>query len=487
MTTESPAAANRSTAFEWREAIANVSRRQQLVFHVSSMASIGHGQVYLTGRDPRTSMQTMVSFADLLSQLKKSRATNVLLVLDIHWPRIDDTDDPSQRLKQLNEAIEDQLRHSQSNNIHVLLSSDGTGAARGLPQSPMSQLSYWLTASLSASDTDANDDGQIEIMEALQWARPRIRETTSDHETPQVIRYMGAANASPFVLPARTIIAARVQRDYPNWLTTAWDLRAKYLKDPNMPWLSDVSQAWGEALSQIESSWRRGEDEVSLQRKLDQRTQPYIDAIRQAFAELQKQRSDSLRFAADRFDGQHLQSEAALAAQTLLIEHADILRALPIEARQPMLAKAIDTYVGKFQTQQSDGTEGAVNTAARQSIGQPEGQISLDRQQAATIAIATLLNQLDRNVHVDRDLLVLVDQVRRQFDDAPNFPITQAIEWLLKNDADMPTINGVLQLFRLQERIGCHPESVAILKPLIAEASHRMIVAQRLVWNPGMT
>ncbi|WP_417735495.1 carboxypeptidase-like regulatory domain-containing protein [Rosistilla oblonga] len=439
----------------WHDALIKTTSRQQIVLHVSTMARIDQGQVYFYGYDPTSRRETAISLADLLGQLNKAPAENKLLVLEVHWPTVADDGDSAERLKQLNLAIKEQYKLNEAAGIDLLLSASDKGPARGMRATPQSLMCYWLTQGLCDAAADADHDGRISMKEAIAWAAPRIEEVSSQIGPEQRIQWIrGGANL--FFAPiART--STHLERPYPASLVAGWRQREIYLADTQIPWLPKTASGWAVGLSRIESGWRRGDTDATVEASVAQLEATCLAEIDAELARWAQQRRDSLRMAAARMIRDHDGIDVDQLAKELLAAQQEILAKSAPGDQPALIGKAVAKYVGAFSEDQ------------------------------ATLSLAALIRQFDRNVRVDRESLELIVAVRKAWKNPPTFPITQAIDRLLASDASDQRIAEAVRLFRIHGRLGSDPSAIAILSPRIDTATEQFVLAQRLAWNPGMT
>ncbi len=451
---------------DWREAVANGRKREPLVLHVASMADVQHGQVILFGRGNDGQSTRHISLADVLAELRKCPTRSKLLVLDIHWPWTSDEGDSSKRLQRLNETIENQLARFPDPERRVLLASDGEGPARGMAGTGHSLLSHFLTLALQTDDADTNHDGRTTLTEVIAWAKPRIRETSRRLGSPQSIMLVESGNE--FALPPVKRRADQDEMTYPDWLTQAWETWQRYLYGASFPWIPELEKTWGRRLAQIEARWRRGEENAEVRLEKDRIEASFVAQIEQALDDRRQQRCDSLLLAADRF-AEATQRRADAAYDTLWQTYQSIPDSMPPDVQEAKIEKAVARYAAAFE---------------------PED---------AVVGIAKTIEPLAGTSEIDQRRVQLIDKVRAAWHAAPQFPITDAIRRLAA-EPDTDTLAGslpdgerdtrraqILQLYLHQDRLGGQQTATALIRPLAEQTTQKLTVAQRMVWNPGMT
>ncbi|QDS89594.1 hypothetical protein EC9_37940 [Rosistilla ulvae] len=443
------------SATSWHDALLKTTSRQQIVLHVSTMARIDQGQVYFYGYDPTSRRKTAISLADLLGQLNKAPAENKLLVLEVHWPTVADDGDSAERLKQLNVAIKEQYKLNELSKIDLLLSASDQGPARGMRATPQSLMCYWLTQGLCDAAADRDHDGRVSLKEAITWSGPRIEEVSGQIGPEQRIQWI-RGGAEIFFGPIEQPATA-AKRSYPTALVAGWRQREIYLADTQIPWLPKTARGWAEGLSRIESGWRRGDTDATVEAEVAQLEATCLAAIDAELARWAQQRPDSLRMAAARMIRDQDGIDVDELAKQLLAAQQEILAKSAPGDRPALIGKAVAKYVSAFSEDQ------------------------------ATLSLAALIRQFDRSVRVDRESLELIVAVRKSWKNPPTFPITQAIDRLLASNASDQRIAEAVRLFRIHGRLGSDPSAIAILSPRIDKATEQFVLAQRLAWNPGMT
>ncbi|QDV69959.1 hypothetical protein Poly24_36780 [Rosistilla carotiformis] len=439
----------------WRDALVQTDSRQQVVLHVSTLARIDQGQVYFYGVDPKTEQNVAISLVDVLAQLEKSPAEKKLLILEVHWPIVSDEGDSQQRLQLLNRAIKEQLSLHEIGDTHVLLSASDQGPARGLRAAPQSLMSYCLTQSLCDAAADCDHDGRVSLKEAVDWAAPLIASASLQAGPEQRIEWIPGESNVCFSPITATIDSAH--REYPAALTAGWRLREMYLANTELPWLPETGRRWAQSLSQIESGWRRGENENNVASAVARIQVECLAEIDNALATRAQTRPDSLRLAAARMLSDREATEIEARAKTLMTEHQKITATIPAAEQAAAIGKAVAKYTAAFASDQ------------------------------AAVALEAVVAQFDRSVRIDRDSLELLAAVRNAWKTPPTFPITQAIDRLRMSQANDQQIATALRMFRIHGRLGSDPAAIAILSPRINDVTNAFVVAQRLAWNSGMT
>ncbi|QEG40657.1 carboxypeptidase-like regulatory domain-containing protein [Roseimaritima ulvae] len=439
---------------DWRAAVAQSSRRKQLVLHVSSLARVDNGQVFFFGLQGPQRTEGLVSLTEVIEKLNRCSATSKLLVLEVQWPLISDHGDSSRRLSELDSAIKHQFRQFAGPGCHLLLASSGPAACRALPQTPITVLGHYLTSALQSGNADSDHNGRITMEELVNWSSPRIASDGLGGDAPQQIDWLAGSTPLQFMeLPAR---AKPTERAYPKWLALAKQRRQTYIGDPRLPWDSEAVVRWGQLLYAIDAAWRRGENDTDLQRRLLQQEQAVVQVLDRALAERRAARADSLRLAALRIVPAADRPDDQLAA-ALLAKHAEILQNAPADKRDAQIAQAIKEYVAHYDAEDT------------------------------VVAMAALLHLFDSKALNDLESLALVQKVNMACPRPLTYPVLDAVQRLLAMDAQPLRVQAVVQIFRLQGQLGTDPLANAILGDVVDNAMQQLIVAQRLVWNPGLT
>ncbi len=461
-----PADANGKTApppkrlTDWRSSLKSCQRKEQLVLHVSSLARVDNGQVFLFGLDANDRTETAISLTDVIENLNRCHAVSKLLVLEVQWPLISDQGDSSGRLGELESAIKHQLQRFGGSDCHVLLASSGAAACRGRTAQPVSLLGHFLTLALQSGNADSDHNGRTTLGEVVRWAAPRIAAAANDPAAvgptmpEQQIDWL--AGTSSFSFAESPVALQPTQRVYPTWLAEAWQRRQAYLGDSRLPWDSDAAVRWGQLLVGIESGWRRGETEQNLQHRLAEQETAVTATIEQLLAGRRNTRADSLRLAALRVVAKPDRDDEQLAV-ALLAQHAEIQQHTPADKQPAQLAQAVTQYVAHYQADE------------------------------AAVAMAALLRMFDNKALNDIDSLALVQQVNQACPRPLSYPVLDAVDRLIAMDAQPLRVQAVVQIFRLQEQLGTDPLATGILSDAIDNATQQLIFAQRLVWNPGLT
>jgi hypothetical protein len=177
-------------------------------------------------------------------------------------------------------------------------------------------------------------------------------------------------------------------------------------------------------------------------------------AIQKALARLRSDRPDSIRIAACRFP-----PDPALDARS--------------SARE----------FWRQLTELGD-TESGERPAA---VSKLAGEYAKAFKSDPVLGLEALLSELDENPRVTLDHLNAVDQVLQCWKRQPKFPITEAIQRLVRASGSARHIDASFQILRLQGRLGLDRDATSLISRRAAVASRKLATAQRLLWNPDMT
>ncbi|MEM9588194.1 MAG: hypothetical protein AAGA03_13010, partial [Planctomycetota bacterium] len=445
-----------TSANGWRTAINSCRHEDQLVLHVSARATVERDQVLLVSADPGTTL----TLSEVLEAVAKCPAANQLIVLDVHWPLVSDRGDSGPRLTRLNQAVRRSLSRADTFHGHVLLSSDGTAAARAFVARPRTLLSHYLTMALMAGNADSDDNGRVTLREAVRWARPRIAHASEQRDLPQQIQLISGSN--PFVLCQIDGTRPDLRPRYPQWLGEAWRNYQQYTQRDDQPWSQSLAYYWATRLCQLESRWRRGEPDRSLRRRLKDIESNVSIQLESLIAQRCHRRPDSLRLAAVQ---PCFQAKLAIKDQQSVDDHAtalmqnrtEILRSTAAEKRSEAIEAAIKSYVGKLPNQ------------------------------TPAVGLAAVLRTLDAGSRVDRATLEFLVQLSQAWPQPIEYPATDAMKRLLNMDVDSKRIGHVLRLYRLQDLIGQDPAAIALLGHNADSTARQLARVQRLVNNPALT
>ena len=501
---------------DWRAALDRCQRGDRLVLHVASMARVEQDRVLLYGRrGPDIDSRSAVSLPlhDLLVAMRESAAAESLLILEIHWPRVSDEDGGKARLTELNRVLRGQLSRTSDPRRHVLLSSDGSGPARGMCGASRSLLAEILTAGWQSLGAGPQQHAGVPLADLIDWVRPRVQALSPGGGPPQTIEWIPAER--PFRLPApdprrdlagtgdrSSVTPAGSMRDagtgtgagtgtaagpeeYPEVLASAWHARRDYLGRLRLPWLPELYEGWGRAILSLESRWRRGEGRADLDAAVAALEASCFRQIDQAVRDRQATRPDSLLLSAAVAD-----PAGRSRVSAAIIDWLRDLAAIPGDAAPELREKAVEAAVKTFSERLGPGERLAGLAALIESWSTareltPEQLVPVDRLRATIhpeprFVITQVIHQLANGMPTDTSSAADTSSVAGASTDS-------AIEATASRFASPRRIAAVLRLHLLQDRLGADAETLAPIAGLAESATRHSAMAQRLFWTPGMT
>lgn len=435
---------------DWRSAVENVKRLNELIVHVSSFARVEHDSVVFFGRDENT--PSRVSFSDLLATVGRSSARKSLIILNVGWPMVSDNGDSRARFEQLDRLIRKEFSQSAPHGCQLLIATADAKSIMGIANEPRSLLSKVLSAAIESPESDSNHDGRTSVREVVDRVA-RLADSSMHGGRLQRLSLIGSGQDFTFQKSGSPKAAPR--RDYPESLARSWKRREQYMCSLGTPFNSETAARLWTGLNDLECRWLRGEPLPSIENKLLQLERECLKEILDALDYRLAQRSDSLTIAAQRFPLDSSEEATRLAIE-LVSRQNETFATIDADGRDAITKKLVAEYVAKFL---------------------PED---------APVALNALLQTIEQTTSMDVADWDLIRKVRASFLTLNQFPIAQTIDALAKQGSDYDRIANQLSLALMRDRLGSCADSSVILSRSISNAFQDVLNAEKLYTVVGM-